>query len=41
MFPIKQILIYDTNIPYSNPGVCEEVYAAIGENAYLNIEVIC
>lgn len=41
MIPIREILIYDTTIPYSNPEVCEEVYAAIGENAYLNIEVTC
>lgn len=41
MIPIKEILIYDTTIPYSNPEVCEEVYAVIGENAYLNIEVTC
>ena len=41
MIPIKEILIYDTTIPYSNPEVCEEVYATIGENAYLNIEVTC
>ena len=41
MIPIREILIYDTTIPYSNPEVCEEVYAVIGENAYLNIEVTC
>ena len=41
MIPIKEILIYDTTIPYSNPEVCEEVYVVIGENAYLNIEVTC
>lgn len=41
MIPIKQILIYDTTIAYSNPEVCEEVYAVIGQNAYLNIEVTC
>lgn len=41
MIPIREILIYDTTIHYSNPEICEEVYAAIGENAYLNIEVTC
>lgn len=41
MIPLREVLIYDTTIPYSNPEVCEEVYAAIGENAYLNIEVTC
>ena len=41
MIPIKQILIYDTTIDYSNPEVCEEVYEVIGQNAYLNIEVTC
>lgn len=41
MIPIKEILIYDTTITYLNLEVCEEVYAAIGENAYLNIEVTC
>lgn len=41
MIPIREILIYDTTIPYSNPEVCEEVYNAIGDPGYLNIEVTC
>lgn len=41
MIPLREILIYDTTIPYSNPEVCEEVYAAIGDPGYLNIEVTC
>lgn len=41
MIPIREILIYDTTIPYSNPEVCEEVYSAIGDPGYLNIEVTC
>lgn len=41
MIPIKEILIYDTTIPYSNPEVCDEVYSAIGDPGYLNIEVTC
>ena len=41
MIPIREILIYDTTIPYSNPEVCEEVYNAIGDPGYLNIEVNC
>lgn len=41
MIPIREILIYDTTIPYSNPEVCEEVYDAIGDPGYLNIEVTC
>ena len=41
MIPIREILIYDTTIPYSNPDVCEEVYDAIGDPGYLNIEVTC
>ena len=41
MIPIREILIYDTAIPYSNPEVCEEVYSAIGDPGYLNIEVTC
>ena len=39
--PIKQILIYDTTIVYSDPEICEEVYAELGEDAYLAIEVTC
>ena len=41
MIPIREILIYDTTITYSNPEVCEEVYNAIGDPGYLNIEVTC
>ena len=41
MIPIREILIYDTTIPYSNPEICEEVYSAIGDPGYLNIEVTC
>lgn len=41
MIPIREILIYDTTIHYSNPEVCEEVYNAIGDPGYLNIEVTC
>ena len=41
MIPIREILIYDTTIPYSNPEVCEEVYNAIGDPGYLNLEVTC
>lgn len=41
MIPIREILIYDTTIPYSNPEVCEEVYDTIGDPGYLNIEVTC
>lgn len=41
MIPIREILIYDTTIPYSNPDVCEEVYDAIGDPGYLSIEVTC
>ena len=41
MIPIKELLIYETEIDYSNSEVCKEVYATIGENAYLNIEVTC
>lgn len=41
MIPIREILIDDTTIPYSNPEVCEEVYNAIGDPGYLNIEVTC
>lgn len=41
MIPIREILIYDTTIPYSNPEVCEEVYAELGEDAYLAIDVTC
>lgn len=41
MIPIREILIYDTTILYSNPEVCEEVYNAIGDPGYLNIEVTC
>lgn len=41
MIPIREILIYDTTIHYSNPDVCDEVYSAIGDPGYLNIEVTC
>ena len=37
--PIKQVLIYDTTIPYENPESCIEVYETIGEDAYLTIEI--
>ena len=37
--PINQVLIYDTTIPYEDPESCNEVYEAIGEDAYLTIEI--
>ena len=37
--PINQVLIYDTTIPYEDPENCNEVYEAIGEDAYLTIEI--
>lgn len=37
--PINQVLIYDTTIPYEDPERCTEVYEAIGEDAYLTIEI--
>lgn len=39
MIPIREILIYDTTIHYSNPEICEEVYREIGEDAYLAVEL--
>jgi hypothetical protein len=36
---IKQVLIYDTTIHYEDPESCEEVYRAIGEDAYVVVQL--
>lgn len=36
---VTGLLIYDTSIPYEDPESCIEVYEAIGEDAYLTIEI--
>lgn len=37
--PIKKVLIYDTTIHYEDPESCEEVYSAIGEDAYVVVQL--
>ena len=37
--PIDQVLIYDTTIYYEDPESCEEVYSAIGEDAYVAVQL--
>ena len=37
--PIKKVLIYDTTIHYEDPESCEEVYRAIGEDAYVVVQI--
>lgn len=37
--PIKKVLIYDTTIHYEDPESCEEVYSAIGEDAYVVVQI--
>ena len=37
--PIKKVLIYDTTIYYEDPESCEEVYSAIGEDAYVAVQL--
>ena len=36
---IKKVLIYDTTIHYEDPESCEEVYRAIGEDAYVVVQI--